>query len=45
MLVGVVAAAMMCTVNSLFLADATRKLYKYVHLPLQLEPKFGQGPG
>ena len=39
MLVGVVAAAMMCTVNSLFLADATRKLYKYVHLPLQLEPK------
>jgi hypothetical protein len=36
---GVVAAAMMCTVNSLFLADAPRKLYKSVYLTLQPEPK------
>ncbi len=28
---GVVSAALMCLVNLLFVADATRKLYKYVN--------------
>ena len=38
---GVVSAALMSLVNLLFVADATRKLYKYVNLMVQPEP---QGP-
>ncbi len=35
---GVVSAALMSLVNLLFVADATRKLYKYVNLMVQPEP-------